>query len=142
MAGLLRPEELNQIINDAEDAKMAEERQIRDKKHKQKRDLEEAFMSRELHPEVRDRVNDAVRRAAEQGHKRLQVLTFPASYCNDGGRRINILDPEWPQSLEGVAKRAYEFYDKELRPLGYKMTAEIINFPGGFPGDVGLFLNW
>ena len=32
--------------------------------------------------------------------------------------------------------------DKELRPLGYKLYAEIISFPGGMPGDVGLFLKW
>ncbi len=45
-------------------------------------------------------------------------MTFPCSYCNDGGRRINNLLPDWPTSLEGFAKKAYEFYDKELKPLG------------------------
>jgi hypothetical protein len=99
-------------------------------------------MSQELHPEVRDRVNQAVRRAAEQGHTQLQVMTFPASYCNDHGRRINTLDPAWPESLEGFAKRAYEFYVRELKPLGYKLHCEIISFPGGMPGEVGMFLKW
>jgi hypothetical protein len=99
-------------------------------------------MSRELHPEAIERINTAVSNAAKNGHLQLQVLTFPSSYCNEGGRRINILDPEWPTSLEGFAKRAFEFYEKELRPLGYKLHAEIISFPGGLPGDVGLFLKW
>jgi hypothetical protein len=31
---------------------------------------------------------------------------------------------------------------KELRPLGYKLHAEIISFPGGMPGEVGMFLKW
>jgi hypothetical protein len=142
MTGLLRPGDLHEISSAADDAKVDEERKERERKVKQKKDLEEAFMSQELHPEVRDRINQAVRRAAEQGQHQLQVMTFPASYCNDGGRRINTLDPNWPVSLEGFAKRGYEFYVRELKPLGYKLHAEIISFPGGMPGEVGMFLKW
>lgn len=142
MSGILSPKELSLISSAADDALMAEERKEREKKAKQMKELQEAFMSQQLHPEVRDRVNQAVRRAAEQGHTQLQVMTFPASYCNDHGRRINTLDPAWPESLEGFAKRAYEFYDREMRPLGYKLHCEIISFPGGMPGDVGMFLKW
>jgi hypothetical protein len=50
--------------------------------------------------------------------------------------------PDWPDSLEGFARRAYDFYMKELRPLGYKLHAEVIAFPGGVPGEIGLFLKW
>ena len=142
MTGILRPADLSLISSAADDAKADEARKEREKKAKQKKELEEAFMSQQLHPEVHDRVNQAIRRAAEQGHHQLQVLTFPASFCNDGGRRINNLDPEWPVSLEGFAKRAYEFYDRELKPLGYKLHCEIINFPEGMPGEVGMFLKW
>jgi hypothetical protein len=142
MSGILSPKDLSLISSAADDAKVDEERKEREKKVKQKRELEEAFMSQELHPEVRDRINQAVRRAAEQGHVELQVMTFPASYCNDGGRRINNLDPNWPESLEGFAKRAFQFYEKELKPLGYRLHCDIINFPGGMPGEVGMFLKW
>lgn len=142
MTSILRPNELHEISSAADDAKMDEERKERERKLKQKKELEEAFMSRDLHPEVHERVNGAIRRAAEQGHHQIQVMTFPATYCNDGGRRINNLDPDWPASLEGFAKRAYEFYERELKPLGYKMHCEIINFPGGMPGEVGMFLKW
>ena len=99
-------------------------------------------MSRDIHPEVMDRINKVIRIAAEQGHKEVKVITFPANYCNDGGRRINNMLPDWPDSLEGFAKRAYEFYMKELRPLGYKLHAQVIDFPGGVPGEIGLFLKW
>ena len=99
-------------------------------------------MSREIHPKAIARINEAVQIAAQNGHNHIQVLTFPCSYCSDGGRRINIGDPEWPTTLEGFAKRAYDFYEKELRPLGYKLYAEIISFPGGMPGEAGLFLKW
>ena len=70
------------------------------------------------------------------------MLTFPSSYTNDRGRSINNYDPDWPQSLEGFAKKAYEYYQKDLKPLGYKLHAEIVNFPDGVPGDVALYLKW
>jgi hypothetical protein len=139
---LLRPQDLNEIISDAEMKKMEEERQRKQKREREQRELREAFMSRDVHPEVMDRLNKVIRVAAEQGHKEVKVITFPASYCNDGGRRINNMLPDWPDSLEGFAKKAYEFYQKELRPLGYKLHAQVIDFPGGMPGEIGLFLKW
>jgi hypothetical protein len=142
MSGLLRPQDLMQILSDAEMVKMNEARQAREKKEQQQKELREAFMSRQIHPEVFDRINRAVRIAAEQGRHQAEVVTFPCSFCSDGGRRINIADPEWPSTLEGFAKTAYQFYLKELRPLGFKMHAQIINFPHGMPGEAGLFLKW
>ncbi len=141
-ATLLRPQDLNEIISDNEMKKMEEERQRRRKREQEQRDLREAFMSRDIHPEVMDRLNKVIRVAAEQGHKEVRVITFPASFCNDGGRRINNMLPDWPDSLEGFAKKAYEFYQKELRPHGYKLHAQVIDFPGGMPGEIGLFLKW
>jgi hypothetical protein len=142
MQGLLRPEDLNQISVDAEMEKMDEERKLKQKKDHDQAELREAFLSREIHPEAIDRINRAVRIAALDGKHQIQVFTFPCSFCSDGGRRINIADPEWPSTLEGFAKKAFEFFDKELRPLGYKLYAEIISFPHGMPGEVGLFLKW
>jgi hypothetical protein len=142
MSTLLKPTDLNQISSDAESDKMDEERKLKKRKEQQQLELRDAFMERDIHPEVFDRINQAVSIAAKRGQHQIQVITFPSSYCSDGGRRINIADPEWPSTLEGFAKRAFEFFDKELRPLGYKLHAEIISFPGGMPGDVGLFLKW
>jgi len=142
MAGLLRPEDLKQIASDGEMEKMEEERRAKQKKEQEQLELREAFMSREIQPEAVDRINKAVRIAAEQGHHQLQVITFPCSFCSDGGRRINIADPEWPSTLEGFAKKAYDFFVRELRPLGYKLHAEIISFPAGMPGDAALVLKW
>jgi hypothetical protein len=142
MSTLLRPADLNQIASDSEIEKMDEERMLKKKKDQQQLELRSAFMERDIHPEVFERINQAISIAAKQGLRQVQVVTFPSSYCSDRGRRINIADPEWPSTLEGFAKRAFDFFDKELRPLGYKLHAEIISFPGGMPGDVALFLKW
>jgi len=142
MSGLLRPADLQQIASDAEIANMDEEREFKKKKEQQKQELHKAFISREIQPEAIDRINSAVRIAAEQGNHKLQVLTFPSTFCTDRGRSINNADPEWPSTLTGFAKKAYDFFKKELQPLGYKLSAEIVTWPDGLPGDVALYLAW
>ena len=142
MPGILRPEDLKLISSDAEMEKVEDERKLKEIKKRQELEFRELFNAREVQPEAIDRINHLISVAAKQGNHQLQVLTFPSSYCSDGGRRINIADPEWPSTLEGFAKKAYDFFQKELRPLGYKLHAEIISFPGGMPGDVALFLTW
>ena len=139
---LLRPQDLNEIISDAEMKKMDDERKRKERQKREQRELHEAFMAEDIAPDAVERLNKIVRIAAEQGFKEVQVITFPASFCNDGGRRINNMLPDWPDSLEGFARRAYDFYMKELRPLGYKLHAQVIDFPGGVPGQIGLFLKW
>ena len=127
---------------DAEMAEMDKERSLKQKKQQQDLDLREAFMKRTVAPEAIDRINHAVSVAAMRGEHQIQALTFPCSYCTDGGRRINVADPEWPTTLQGFAKNGYDFFEKELRPLGYKLHAEITSYPGGMPGEAALFLKW
>jgi hypothetical protein len=83
-----------------------------------------------------------VKSAAERAEREVLVVRFSSEYCTDGGRRINSFEPDWPESLTGFAKRAYEFWQKELEPKRYKLRAQIMDFPGGMPGDVGIFLSW
>ncbi len=81
MSGLLLPNDLKQISSDAEMAKMDDEQRAKKKKEQQQSELREAFMSREIHPDVIDRINGAIRIAAEKSritggdhHVPLQLL--------------------------------------------------------------------
>ena len=112
------------------------------KKEEEQKALLEIFMAREISADAKARINEAVRRAAEEGQNEFQVITFASTYCNDRGRRINNNEPDWPDSLEGFAKKAYDFFDKELRPLGYRLRVQVIDYPGGVPGNIGFFLRW
>jgi hypothetical protein len=38
--------------------------------------------------------------------------------------------------------KAPDFFEAELKPLGFKSRAQILNYPDGRPGDVGIFLAW
>ncbi len=89
-----------------------------------------------------DRLNAAVRHAAQQNRSEFLVMRFPAEYCLDKGRAINNGEPAWECTLQGRAKRALEFYEEHLKALGYKARAEILSYPDGNLGEVGLFLRW
>ena len=123
----------------AEDAKRASEAEAlkgeRDKLHAE-------FMAREIKPEAMDRVASMIRRAIDMGEREALLGRFPSSWLKDRGRSIANADPRWPDSLDGVARRAFEFYEVNLKPRGFQMRAEILEWPGGMPGDVGLFLQW
>ncbi len=74
-----------------------------------------------------------VTRAAERGQTEVQVYRFPNSLCTDGGRRINNSLPNGEETLEGRPKLGYEFWRDHLRPLGFGLTAEVLEYPGGMP---------
>ncbi|WP_044561837.1 CBS domain-containing protein [Azospirillum sp. B4] len=80
--------------------------------------------------------------AAARGEKEFQLLRFPAELCSDGARAINAPEPDWPRTLRGEAAEIYQRWKHELQPAGFSLTARVLDFPNGFPGDVGLFLVW
>ena len=82
------------------------------------------------------------REAAEHGDKEFMLLRFPHELCSDGGRAINAPDPGWPRTLRGEAAEIHLRWERELKPQGFHLAARVLEFPGGFPGDIGLFLVW
>ena len=51
-------------------------------------------------------------------------------------------EPEWLATLPAGVRQVYDFWKHNLKPGGFNFTARIINYPGGMPGDVGLFFSW
>jgi hypothetical protein len=88
------------------------------------------------------RVAAIVQRAIKNGLSEVEVGRFPNTLCTDNGRAINQQEPGWEKTLTGLPKEAYEFWDRCMRPLGYKIKFQIVTFPGGVPGDVGISLKW
>ena len=82
------------------------------------------------------------REAAERGQTEFLLLRFPHALCSDGGRAVNAPDPEWPRTLRGEAAEMYLRWERELRPRGFHLSARVVDFPDGMPGDIGLFLIW
>jgi hypothetical protein len=92
--------------------------------------------------EVMEKAAIIVNRAVENGMTSVQVFRFPNHICTDNGRAINQVEEGWEQTLTGVPKEIYEFWKRQLKPRGYHIRYEIIDYPGGMPGDVGIFLSW
>jgi len=127
------------------------EEQMQEAKKAEKHRLQEqekvaAFTDSFLKSHVTDAEIAMVRRlvmtAVRDGKFEAMVYSFPSELCSDSGRAINSGDPKWTETLQGKAKEFYDRYLEFGRPQGFKLKAMVINFPGGIPGDVGLFLSW
>ena len=83
-----------------------------------------------------------VRNAAEQGEHNILVLRFPSDLCTDRGRAINNALSGWEDTLVGVPKQMVQVWEEHLKPLGFRLRVEVLDYPHGMPGDIGLFCAW
>ena len=83
-----------------------------------------------------------IKRAVDNGLTQIEVGRFPNQLCTDHGRAINQREPGWENTLTGLPLELFRFWEKYLKPRGYKVNFQIVNFPGGMPGDIGVTLSW
>jgi hypothetical protein len=88
------------------------------------------------------RASTIIQRAVRNGLHEVQVYRFPNILCTDRGRAINQMEGGWEKTLTGIPKEIYELWRDYLQPRGYKIAYQIIDFPGGVPGDIGITLSW
>jgi hypothetical protein len=115
----------------------------------------------ELTDEIIQSGLDRIKRAFERGETELMISSFPSTFCSDDGRAIinagtppinkptkeeaakKLAEaPEWLTTLPAGVRQVYDFWNDNLKTGGFKFGARIINYPGGKPGDVGLFFSW
>lgn len=83
-----------------------------------------------------------INRAVANGVTELPIFRFPNALCTDHGRAINNQEPGWEGTLTGLPKELYDFWHKYLRERGYRLKVQVVDFPGGIPGDIGMSLSW
>jgi hypothetical protein len=88
------------------------------------------------------RVALIVNRAAGNGLTEVQVYRFPNDLTTDHGRAINQQEPGWENTLTGLPKEMFQFWERQLRPRGYKIRFQIVSWPDGMPGDIAITLKW
>ena len=86
--------------------------------------------------EALKRAAEIVQRAVKNGLTEVEVFRFPNALCTDNGRAINMMEPGWENTLTGLPKEMYSFWDRHLRPIGYKIRVQVVDFSGGVPGDI------
>ena len=83
-----------------------------------------------------------IQRAVRNGLTEVQVYRFPNILCTDRGRAINQREEGWENTLTGIPKEIFQLWADHLKPRGYRIAYQIIDFPGGMPGDIGVTLSW
>lgn len=143
-AGAFSAADIKRRMAEREAQKAAEElRHIKEQEERQKAVMAQFHAPPDRTPEqLMQQITHLVSLAAERGQSEVQVYRFPNELCTDRGRRINNSLPGWEETLQGRPKAGYEFWRDHLRPLGFGLRAEVIEYPGGMPGDIGFFLTW
>jgi len=83
-----------------------------------------------------------IQRAVRNGLTEVQVYRFPNSLCTDKGRAIIQQEPGWENTLTGIPKEIFQLWADYLQPRGYRIGYQIIDYPGGMPGDIAITIAW
>ena len=141
-AAPISAEALRMSILQKEMERMDGEQRLREAEQKKLTAFTDEFLHKHVSDDELAMVRRLVTNAVKDGKMEAMVYAFPSDLCTDSGRAINNSDPRWPETLQGKAKEFFDRYESIAKPQGYKLKAMVINFPGGVPGDIGLFLNW
>jgi hypothetical protein len=83
-----------------------------------------------------------INRAVNNGQTEVFVGRFPNDLFIDHGRAINQQEPGWEETLTGLPKELFQFWKQYLQPRGYRVKFQIVDWPNGMPGDIGVTLTW
>jgi len=140
-------DDLRSYMTDLQMAKASKVLDAMDKAEEARKKLvaslqQEIAVTPEKIAEIKQSLAAKTRAAAERGEREMLVMRFPSALCTDKGRAINNAEPDWPSTLTGRPRQAFEFWKEHLQPAKYKLRAMIIEWPGGLPGDIAFFLSW
>ena len=83
-----------------------------------------------------------IQRAVRNGLTEVQVYRFPNTLCTDKGRAIIQQEPGWEQTLTGIPKEIFQLWADYLKPREYRISYQVIDYPGGVPGDIAITIAW
>src|SRR2546421_10046957 len=85
--------------------------------------------------------SSVIQRAVRNGLTEVQVYRFPNMLCTDKGRAINQMEPGWEKTLTGIPKEIFQLWTDYLKPRGYRIGYQIIDFHGGVTGYIGITIS-
>ena len=87
------------------------------------------------------RAASIIKRAVDNGLSEVRVGRFPNQLFTDKGRAINQQEAGW-ETLTGIPKEVFQLWTDYLKPRGYRIGYQIIDYPGGVPGDIAIIIAW
>ena len=101
-----------------------------------------AMLLEHLDKEAWTTLLDRAQAAAAEGESSFELLRFPCDLCSDGGRKIGVAENDWPTTLRGEAAEVYARWERELRPAGFRLRAQIVEYLDGIPNNIAMSLAW
>jgi hypothetical protein len=83
-----------------------------------------------------------IQRAVRNGLREVQVYRFPNSLCTDRGRAIHQQEKGWENTLTGIPMEIFQLWTDYLKPRGYRIGYQVIDYPEGIPGDIAVTIAW
>jgi hypothetical protein len=140
---LFSAQDLHKVITESRTAERSkEEGRQRELDKARAEQVKQLKLRAEISPERIANFMTRMHHAAEHGETQILILRFPSDVCTDGGRAINNTLPGWEETLVGLPRQIYEIWSQKLKPRGFSLHAEVLDFPNGMPGDIGLFCRW
>ena len=102
----------------------------------------EAMLLEHLDKQLWVKLLDRAQAAATLGESSFELIRFPCDLCSDGGRKIDVAEIDWPSTLRGEAAEVYARWERELRPGGFGLRAQIVEYLDGIPSNIALSLSW
>ena len=102
----------------------------------------EAMLLEHLDKQLWVKLLDRAQAAAARGESSFELIRFPCDLCSDGGREIDVAELDWPSTLRGEAAEVYARWERELRPGGLRLRAQIVEYLDGIPNNIALSLSW
>jgi CBS domain-containing protein len=99
-----------------------------------------AMLLQHLDKQVWAKLLDRAQASAAQGENSFELIRFPCDLCSDGGRKIDVAEIDWPTTLRGEAAEVYARWERELRPAGFRLRAQIVEYLDGIPNNIALSL--
>jgi CBS domain-containing protein len=138
----LTAENFRQLVEDFHNGEAQHRDDARRAAASQRRQLARELIDAHVSDDTWRAILHRAREAAEAGQAECMTLRFPCQLCIDGGRAINTAEADWPETLRGEAAEIYLRWERDLKPRGFALSARVLEFPDGKPGDIGLFLAW
>jgi hypothetical protein len=81
-----------------------------------------------------------IQRAVRNGLTEVQIYRFPNTHRQ--GPRHQPDGKGLGEDAGRVPKEIYQLWSDYLQPRGYRIRYQVIDFPGGVPGDIGITISW